>query len=151
MNIVRRSLRVLIWSVLLVLSFGAGSAMAATYTVDDYTYANNDGDCGGDGDCSFLEAINAADANVGQDTIAFSGSWTVTITDASLVLDPQATDALGIILDCDGDVKLAGGAIAGPQIIGPSTVKGCTLTVERSEEHTSELQSRLHLLCPFLL
>ena len=109
-------------SVLLLM--GAGSAMAATYTVTDYNYVAGDAVC--DGTCTLTEAINAADANAGQDTIAFSGSGTVTITDADLVLDPQTTDPLGIILDCDGDVTLGGGAIAGPQIIGPSTVKGCT-------------------------
>jgi hypothetical protein len=101
-----------------------GSVMAATYTVTDYNYVAGDGIC--DATCTLTEAINAADANVGQDTIAFSGSGTVTITDPNLVLDPQTTDSLGIILDCDGDVTLAGGAIAGTRLIGPSTVKGCT-------------------------
>src|SRR2546422_3835577 len=34
---------------------------------------------------------------------------------------------------------------------GSSTALSCTFTGERSEEHTSELQSRLHLVCRLLL
>src|SRR2546422_5542840 len=32
-----------------------------------------------------------------------------------------------------------------------SQINGCSYCVERSEEHTSELQSRLHLVCRLLL
>src|SRR5687768_17866837 len=33
----------------------------------------------------------------------------------------------------------------------PTTSRACTISKRRSEEHTSELQSRLHLVCRLLL
>src|SRR2546422_1834472 len=34
---------------------------------------------------------------------------------------------------------------------GPRSIRGCATDDRRSEEHTSELQSRLHLVCRLLL
>src|SRR5205809_2503690 len=54
-------------------------------------------------------------------------------------------------------VERASGWIAGVEIVGPDLVAGvegsvevCVGGVDRSEEHTSELQSRLHLVCRLL-
>ena len=119
-----RALLCLYTSVFLSLLLGLTTTYAATYTVDTLTYAPDDGECVTD--TTLLDAINCADNNAGQDTIDFSVSGTITITDANLTLDPQTTDALGVILDCAGNITLNGGSIGGPRTIGPSTVQGCT-------------------------
>src|SRR3989449_8305412 len=57
-------------------------------------------------------------------------------------LDPDSLEALGF--------KLFGQVLFdGPPL--PQDVHGFLVLLERSEEHTSELQSRLHLVCRLLL
>src|SRR2546422_8525955 len=45
----------------------------------------------------------------------------------------------------------AGGAVVNPAATSHATTSVGYRTFERSEEHTSELQSRLHLVCRLLL
>src|SRR2546422_7606846 len=51
-------------------------------------------------------------------------------------------------------VKNAGALVSPPAATAPQKAPSplsCAVTVTRSEEHTSELQSRLHLVCRLLL
>src|SRR2546422_4379383 len=50
------------------------------------------------------------------------------------------------------DVVVVGAGPSGSMTARYAAMGGCrTLLIERSEEHTSELQSRLHLVCRLLL
>src|SRR2546422_9581832 len=51
-------------------------------------------------------------------------------------------------LPCDADVMIS---VRHRDLLWPGRPRRRALTEERSEEHTSELQSRLHLVCRLLL
>lgn len=102
-------------------SLNFGTAHAATYTVGSLVDAT-DGSCL-DGDCNFRDAISAADANAGADTIVFSVSGTITqVSDGPMM----GAD----ILSCGGNITFDGvaGTYNGLRLGGSGTIKGCTFT-----------------------
>lgn len=114
----------LLLTAVFILSFSLnfGTAHALTYTVDSLVDAT-DGDCGGDGDCNFRDALSAADLNAGVDTVVFSVSGTITqVSDGPMM----GAD----ILSCGGNITFDGvaGTYKGPRLGGGGTIKGCTFS-----------------------
>src|SRR2546429_7395912 len=70
-------------------------------------------------------------------------------------------DATGLVIFGTAGADVGYGEMAGTQITGEKLFSQCVIAVDaetgkyawhyRSEEHTSELQSRLHLVCRLLL
>jgi hypothetical protein len=83
----------------LTASSGTKAAVGTTFTVDT-TDGTTDSVCGGASDCSFGDAIEAANANLGPDTIAFAipgdGPHLIVLSTPPLVTPPFATDAVVI-------------------------------------------------------
>src|SRR2546429_5674132 len=85
------------------------------------------------------------------------GSFIMTLSDMSTVtaeVKVDETDIVSVKLGQDGDVNID--AIPGKVFKGKVTEVGSQAVLRssgltRSEEHTSELQSRLHLVCRLLL
>src|SRR2546429_4640252 len=63
---------------------------------------------------------------------------------------PQHSEGLSAD-DHDQDGRLFPGRNGRQNYHGPTAVMGSSFCASRSEEHTSELQSRLHLVCRLLL
>src|SRR5690554_7075202 len=66
------------------------------------------------------------------------------------VADPAQQQAVTALEECFQALQAGAGAVRGVYLWGP-VGRGKTWLMERSEEHTSELQSRPHLVCRLLL
>jgi uncharacterized repeat protein (TIGR01451 family)/CSLREA domain-containing protein len=114
---------------------GASAAVGTTFTVDT-TDGTTDGVCGGASDCSLGDAIQAANANPGPDTVAFAlplPPYTIQVDSSSPL--PDITDPVVI----DGTthpawvaapiVEVRGNASADLLTVraGPSTVRGLVI------------------------
>jgi parallel beta-helix repeat protein len=83
----------------LAASSGTSAAVGTTFTVDT-TDGTTDEGCGGASDCSFGDAIEAANANPGKDTIAFgipgAGTHLIVLSDPFPSPSPFVADAVVI-------------------------------------------------------
>ncbi len=128
----KRIIRRMLFSVCLLIGV-AGVAQANTFTVTK-TADTNDGVC--DADCSLREAINAANNNPGQDTIAFSigsGAKTImplsslTISESAIIDGTTQPGFAGMpIIELSG--VNAGANVTGLRLNGDSiTVRGLVI------------------------
>ena len=157
-----RSFRIVLMLAGVVLALGAPATVlqgaATTFTVTK-TADTNDGTC--DADCSLREAITAANANAGTDTIAFAipgaGPHTIAPTSAlPTISDPVIIDGytqsgaspntnsvasglgLNTVLKIELDGSVAGAGVDGLHITaGNSTVRG--LVINRFDRDGIEL------------
>ena len=134
--------------VLALLPYAATPAEAATYTVN--TTSDRDSTCGDGGLCSLREAINAANSNLGADTIAFniSGCGGVCTLTLSSSLPPLQDTSGGTTID--GTTQTTNQGDTNPD--GPEIEIDCS----NSSDHCLQINSASNIIkglvinrCPY--